>query len=230
MQQEIALHLVEKARSLGATLAGIVCVAELRGAPSARAAQVDEAWLRDDQSVLVVALAHSINEPELDWWGTESGTPGNHRLKVICQQLKSLAVKEFELKSQVLKYQPGTLGIYLKDAAVLAGLGGMGANNLLITPQYGPRLRLRGLLLDVELPTTQALAFSPCESCDRRCWRACPQQAFALGSFDRQKCRVQMNQDEANGTAMEAADEKVVTRIKYCRACELACQAGDLSA
>jgi epoxyqueuosine reductase len=230
MQHETALYLVEKARSLGATLAGIVRVSELKGAPSARASEMDETWLRDDQSILVLALAHSIDEPELDWWGTKNATLGNHRLKMISEELKLLAAKEFEIESQVLKYQPGTLGIYLKDAAVLAGLGVMGANNLLITPQYGPRLRLRGLLLEAELPTTQALPFLPCESCDRRCWRACPQQAFGSGSFDRQKCRVQMNQDEANGTAMETAEGKVVTQIKYCRACELACLAGDLSA
>lgn len=230
MQQETALQLVEKARSCGATLAGIVRVAELRGCPSVRASELDETWLRDGQSVLVLALEHSIHAPELDWWGTQGGTQGNQSLKTISEQLKFVLAKEFKIKSQLLEYQPGNLGVYLKDAAVLAGLGVMGANNLLITPQYGPRIRLRGLLLEAEIPTTEALPFSPCESCDRRCWRACPQKAFGSGTFDRPCCREQMRKDEFNRTAVEIAQSGWVTCVKYCRACELACPAGDLSA
>jgi epoxyqueuosine reductase len=230
MQQETALQIVEKARSFGAMLAGVVRAAELRGCPSAQASEKDETWLRDDQSVLVLALEHSISQPELDWWGTESGTQGNHRLKAISERLKSVLAKEFKLKSQLLQYKPGNLSVFLKDAAVLAGLGVMGANNLLITPQYGPRVRLRGLLLEAEIPTTQALPFSPCESCDRRCWQACPQQAFGSGSFDRPSCRVQMRKDELNRTAVETSQWGWITYVKYCRACELACPLGDISA
>ena len=230
MQQETALQLVEKARSFGATLGGIVRVAELMGAPSARASKKDETWLRDGQSVLVLALEHPISEPELDWWGTESGTQGNHRLKIISEQLKFALAKEFKIKSQLLKYQPDSLAVYLKDAAVLAGLGVMGANNLLITPQYGPRVRLRALLLDADIPTTQALPFSPCETCDQRCWQACPQKAFRLGAYDRPSCRAQMRKDEINRTAVETSQWGWITYVKYCRACEFACPVGDIRA
>ena len=230
MQQETALQLVEKARSFGATLAGVVSVAELKRAPSARSSEMGETWLRNGQSVLAIALEHSISKPGLDWWGTESGTQGNHRLKIISEKLKFVLAKEFKIESQLLKYQPGNLGVYLKDAAVLAGLGGMGANNLLITPQYGPRIRLRGLLLDAEVPTTEALPFSPCETCDRRCWLACPQQAFRSGSYDRPSCRAQMRKDELNRTAVETSQWGWITYVKYCRACELACPLGDIRA
>jgi epoxyqueuosine reductase len=113
---------------------------------------------------------------------------------------------------------------------VLAGLGVMGANNLLITPQYGPRIRLRGLLLEEDLPTTQALPFSPCETCDRRCWQACPQQAFRSDTYDRSGCRAQMRKDELNRRAVETAQWGWITYVKYCRACELACPVGDISA
>ena len=230
MQQETALQLVEKARSCGATLAGVVRVAELKGALSAQASHADESWLRDDQSVLVMALEHPISTPDLDWWGVRGGTQGNQSLKTICEQIKFALAKEFKIKSQLLKYQPGNLAVYLKDAAVLAGLGVMGANNLLITPQYGTRLRLRGLLLDAEIPTTEALTFSPCETCDRRCWLACPQQAFRSGFYDRPSCRVQMRKDELNRTAVETSQWGWITYVKYCRACELACPVGDITA
>lgn len=231
MEQQTALQIVEKAQSLGATLAGIVRAAELRGCPSARSLQKDESWLRDDQSVLVLALEHPVSQPELDWWGTESGTQGNHRLKLISMQLKSVLERQFRIKSQLLQYQPNRdLSVFLKDAAVLSGLGIMGVNNLLITPQYGPRIRLRGLLLDADLPTTKAQLFSPCETCERHCWKACPQHAFDSESFDRLACRAQMRRDELNRTAVETAQWGWVTFVKYCRACELACPLGDLSA
>jgi epoxyqueuosine reductase len=231
MQQEAVSQIVEKAQSLGATLAGIVGGADLRGGPSARAFQKDESWLRDDQSVLVLALEHPVSQPELDWWGTESGTQGNHQLKLLSERVKLVLQKEFKIKAQLLQYQPRNLSVFLKDAAVLAGLGCMGANNLLITPQYGPRIRLRGLLLNAELPTTPpALPFSPCEACDRRCWKACPQQAFGSGVYDRLACRAQMGKDELNRTAVETPQWGWITYVKYCRACELACPLGDTSA
>lgn len=226
MQRETTFQIVKKAQSFGASLAGIVRVSELRGSPSVRASGSDMFWLLDNQSVLVAALEHPIKEPELDWWGTEGGTEGNYRLRIICERLRSVLAREFNIKSQRLKYQPGDMGIYLKDAAVLAGLGVIGANNLLITPQHGPRVRLLGLLLDAEIPATEAMQFSPCETCGRPCLSACPQQAFRSGSYDRTSCSKQMQKDESNRTTMETDQWGRVACIKYCRACELACPLG----
>jgi epoxyqueuosine reductase len=167
MKRGTALQIVEKAQLFGGTLTGIVRVADLGGYPSTRASDSDESWLRDDQSVLIVALEHTITEPELDWWGARDGTEGNHHLRIICEKVIFFLAREFKIESQLLHNQPGNLGIYLKDAAALAGMGTIGANNLLITPQYGPRIRLRGVLLDADFPKTEAFPFSPCETCDR---------------------------------------------------------------
>jgi epoxyqueuosine reductase len=57
-------------------------------------------------------------------------------------------------------------GIYLKDAAVLAGFGCIGMNNLMITPQFGPRQRIRVLLVNTVLPSTGSMDFDPCNGCD----------------------------------------------------------------
>lgn len=51
-------------------------------------------------------------------------------------------------------------GVYMKDAAVLAGLGRMGKHNMLITPRYGPRLRLRVMLTEADLPSMGMITFS----------------------------------------------------------------------
>jgi len=72
-----------------------------------------------------------------------------------------------------LPYHIENGGIYLKDAAVLAGLGTIGRNNLLITPEFGPRVRLRALLAGVDLPPTGPAGFDPCEGCPAPCLTDC---------------------------------------------------------
>lgn len=225
-QQEAVVQVLAAARSVGASVVGIGNVAEIRQAALERSYPVGQEWLPDGRSVLVLGLAHPANQPELDWWGTESGTAGNHQLKMICGKVKSVLSKQFNINAHILGYQPGTMGIYLKDAAVLAGLGCIGDNNLLINPQYGPRLRLRGMLLDVDLPSSGVSDFSPCGGCEHPCWKACPQSAFASGSYNRFNCRAQMRRDELNRKAVDTRQWGWVTFVHYCRACEFSCPVG----
>lgn len=66
-----------------------------------------------------------------------------------------------------------------KDAAVLAGLGTMGRNSLLITPEFGPRVRLACLVTEAPLEhTPPAVQEDLCVGCNA-CIRACP--AHAIG-------------------------------------------------
>jgi epoxyqueuosine reductase len=64
-----------------------------------------------------------------------------------------------------------------KHAAELAGLGTMGRHTLLITPEYGPRVRLAGLLTDAEIEPSPASRKDYCVNCDA-CIRACPAGAL----------------------------------------------------
>jgi epoxyqueuosine reductase len=64
-----------------------------------------------------------------------------------------------------------------KHAAELAGLGTMGRHSLLITPEYGPRVRLAGLLTDAEIEPSPVSKKDSCVNCDA-CIRACPAGAL----------------------------------------------------
>ena len=71
-----------------------------------------------------------------------------------------------------------------KHAAVAAGLGLFGINNLLITPEYGPRLRLATIITEADLPPDRPLGEAVqkklkegCETC-RKCVEGCPTGAF----------------------------------------------------
>jgi epoxyqueuosine reductase len=119
--------------------------------------------------------------------------------------------------------------VFLKDAAVLAGLGVIGRSNLLVTPQWGPRTRFRALLVEGDLePTGPIQDFYPCESCAELCHLACPRDAFSTGAYHRPACIQQIDADVAGrgsgGEPWQDGRPKLV--IKYCRACELACPVG----
>lgn len=212
----IATNIIEKARSSGASSAGITSIASLRNSPSYEVYGRVEGP-RGAKSVVVLALVHKTAEPQLDWWDAEGDSLGNRKLENIAKALRESLKEELNTTAHLLPYHVGKGGIFLKDAAALSGMGIIGMNNLLITPEFGPRVRLRALCLDVEVEPTGPSDFAPCETCDMPCRQACPQKAFKSGSYKRTLCNKQMKIDEAN---------RATTYIKYCRACELACPVG----
>jgi epoxyqueuosine reductase len=137
---------------------------------------LDAAWLRD-----IKAEAKT----EMDWWidAYSGGTPGNRMLIDINDKLAVWLENEMGIKTKKLPYYIEHGGILLKDAAVLAGLGCLGKNNMLVAPDYGSRIRLRAMFIDTMLPSTGPIDFDPCEDCAMPCRTACPQEAFAQTSF-----------------------------------------------
>ena len=77
----------------------------------------------------------------------------------------------------------------LTHAAVEAGLGTLGLNLQLLTPQYGPRVLLAAVLCSVEVecdrPMAQALCKGP--SCGR-CLKVCPADAVKQWDRDWESC------------------------------------------
>lgn len=185
-------------------------------------------WLPEARTVLVLGLHHPENDPRLDWW-ERGDTLGNRRLREISGSLKQWVYEEYKLDAQPLPYHMEKGGLFLKDAAVLSGMGIIGRNNLLLHPQWGPRIRLRSMLLAGDWQMTEALeGFTPCASCEGSCQKACPMNAFSQGKFSRSICRRQMKTDEENkvpyGKIAENGKRAMV--INYCRACELSCPVG----
>jgi epoxyqueuosine reductase len=64
-----------------------------------------------------------------------------------------------------------------KTAATMAGLGWIGKNGLLVTPEYGPRVRLGTVLTNIELPYGRPITESRCGDC-RVCVSRCPAKAL----------------------------------------------------
>ncbi|MGE4284633.1 MAG: 4Fe-4S double cluster binding domain-containing protein [Clostridia bacterium] len=75
-----------------------------------------------------------------------------------------------------------------KTAAVLSGIGWIGKSGLLITPEFGPRVRLGTILTDMPLPIFKDKVGSGCKSCSL-CTSSCPAMAIRGNEYDVEKGR-----------------------------------------
>jgi epoxyqueuosine reductase len=243
LDTSLSEKIIARARSYGGIRAGIAWLEDVLSAPSYRAAPeegeeytsqpaseegIETEWPPEAHSVLVLGLYHPNDNPRLDWW-YRGNTDGNRRLMEISESLRQWLRKEHGLGAYPLPYHVEWGGLFLKDAAVLAGLGIVGKSNLLLHPEWGPRIRLRSILLEGDFqPTGPIEEFLPCEACDAPCQRVCPQNAFSSGSYHRLSCVAQINADEANKVPSRESEEngKPIMVVTYCRACELACPVG----
>ena len=261
--KELKNQIIEKAKEFGACAAGIANVEALKKSPShliypyfgryksflnkeVPRDSGEVLWPPSAKSAIVIAVEHPEDKPELDWWqdGLKGGTPGNKELMTIVARLSDWLREEKNYEIKGLPYYVVQGGIFLKDAAVLAGLGCIGKNNMLVTPEYGPRVRLRAALLNVKLPATGPSDFDPCPACDMPCRKICPQKAFQKkihidnhfglsqlpgrsGVYSRPLCMDQMELDRENANKAENENQDRSARlIKCCRLCETSCPVG----
>lgn len=262
-EEEIKDQIIEKAKQFGASSAGIANVEALKESPSHRIyGRISDyqtvgnkeshvnpgevAWPENARSAIIIAVSHPEEKPEMDWWkdGYSGGTLGNRILISINSKLSEWLQEEKGIRTTRLPYHVEHGGIFLKDTAVIAGLGCIGKNNMLVCPEFGPRVRLRAMLTDELLPCAVPIGFDPCEDCDMPCRKACPQEAFEdriytgkefgidqlparTGVFSRRLCNQQMVLDGTRGERIEIDGQDGSGRIvKYCRRCEFACPVG----
>jgi epoxyqueuosine reductase len=257
---EIGNRIIDAAIENGATLAGIASMKALKtsashtiymhmgdysGIGTAKDKDVEQnkrlfKWPDSVRSVLVIGLSHPEDKPELDWWDGR-GTPGNRVLIDIIERASQQIESELKLKTHKLHYYVEKGGVFLKDAAVLAGFGCIGKNNLLLTPSFGPRIRLRALFIDADIDPTGPIAFDPCSDCKIYCRKVCPENAMDAkapifnsieasvqlpaqdGFYSREICNIRMEKDVSESIK---ARVKKRSQIKYCRKCEFVCPVG----
>ena len=173
--------ILKKAKQFGVHLAGYANADDLKVAPSFITAPkipvVDKVvgtlegemelnpgevnWPKEAKSILAVAVEHPENKPELDWWYGQISPSGNklliNAIKALCEWIPA----NFDIDVFHFPYFIEQGGIYLKDAAVMAGLGCIGRNNMVVTPEFGPRVRLRAMALSIPIPSTGPPGFDP---------------------------------------------------------------------
>jgi len=233
-------EIIARAESYDGINAGVVPLKDVLEGRSYKAVSKDQkntnkfergsigSWPMMTQTVLVLGLKHPEDNPQLDYWD-RGDTPGNRRLREISWSLEQWLKERYSLSAIPLAYLLEKGGLFLKDAAVLSGIGVIGRNNLLLHPEWGPRIRLRAMLMEGDFHGTDALTgFDPCKTCEVFCQRTCPVKAFPDGKFSGTKCSEQMAADEKNNVPAVDAGKNGHRNvlIKYCRVCEQSCPVG----
>ena len=263
-QKSLSVQIINRAMEYGASIAGIVNIQDLKKSPSHNISggmpkfdgvgiktvegkkPGEVQWPDEAESAIVITVAHPKEKPDYDWWrkGLKGGTKGNACLISVFSKLADWLETEKQIKCIKIPYHIEHGAVFMKDAAVLGGLGCIGKNNMVITPEFGPRVRLRVMLMNVDLPSTGISEFDPCIDCKEYCRKVCPQKAFdekiyseelfkrgempgRTGVYNRIRCNVQMEKDIENGKAVKIEASNISEyEVKHCRRCELICPVG----
>ncbi len=176
-----AFGLKRRARGWGASLVGVADLERLRGIQT-EPVDLLSGFTR------AVSLAVRLSDPVLDAI-VDQPTPlyAQHYQKVnalldelalrVSLALQSVGGRALPLPASQL-LDPVNLTSYIshKAVALAAGLGWQGKSLLLVTPAFGPRVRLVTVLTDVDLTPDGPLK-NRCGRC-RACATACPAQAI----------------------------------------------------
>jgi epoxyqueuosine reductase QueG len=161
------------------------------------------------KSVIVMAVAHSLGavySPDIMIW-TRSKMQTSRLLDAVAEKIGRMLEREGFLSLpvsadkpvEIFKHNPDTgkrfrqtraLGfISLKHAAVSCGMGEIGKNNLLLTPEFGPHQRLCAILTEAPLAVDSRRELHLCKDCGV-CIKACPSGALTDKGYDVDPCFV----------------------------------------
>ncbi|MBI2859055.1 MAG: epoxyqueuosine reductase [Chloroflexi bacterium] len=183
--QKLTDDLKSLAKANGATLTGVADVEKIPvTAPPLPATRV----MASAKTVFVFAhpmLRGSIESPSLSC--AMASTHAIYREEDILSHRAGLLLEEHGYRAALIaaaspiemsRETKGLLGdISLRHAAEAAGIGRIGRNRLLLTPKYGPRVRLGAIVTDAPLVAENPAMENPCDECGL-CIEACPARAL----------------------------------------------------
>jgi len=92
----------------------------------------------------------------------------------VARLLEDLGYRAIPIPAAYPRINKELMGVFShRHAAVLAGLGEIGLNNLLITPQFGPRVRLVSVVTEMLLESDKPYQKSLCRRQQHKCGKAC---------------------------------------------------------
>jgi epoxyqueuosine reductase QueG len=135
-------------------------------------------------------------------------------------------------------------GLPQKQLARLAGFGNYGKNSLIISPRYGPWMRLNTVLTDAVLEYDEPFTEDLCKDCEL-CVSACPTGALSPYKIDHSRCMAGLHDGEwlelfsgessfedfrsvENGDSLFSGHSPRLTRNTFlmCMTCQKACPYG----
>ncbi len=196
------------ARSRGATLVGVASIERFSKAPQGHhpkeflpnVKSVISVGLRINKSS-ILQLPKSIKEYKMNY------DMANMKLNILAWEIsRFLEDQGYEAlaipASSPYSLKENSADVSHKHAAVVAGLGSFGINNLVLTPDYGPLIRFITVLANAKLRANRPLNKDIClgEKC-LKCVKACPANALEEPQYnasegwrmDKEKCHEYMH-------------------------------------
>ncbi len=189
----------------GIDLVGVASAGDLLLAQPARP---PSALMPSARSVIVMAVAHSLGAvyaPDIRLW-TRNKMQTSRLLDRTAEKIGRFLEHQGFLSLPISADKPveihrrdpdtgerlihtKTLGqLSLKHAAVSAGLGAIGRSNLLITPRFGPHVRLGAVVTSAQLEPDKKEIYDPCPAGCSLCEQACPVGALRGGTYTVDPC------------------------------------------
>ncbi len=194
-----AAEVKDMARDLGADLVGIASADILNAfPPDPQWPQTPERVSPYCKSVIVIALAIpvavfrtklSLTVQYMDQAVLRRLDKVSHRL---ARKLEQKGWPSFITMGQEtdLRFKNGSYGrLSTRHLGIEAGLGTLGLDVNILTPEYGPRVYLTGILTELELEPDSPMTEQVCigESCSR-CLHSCPTNAVLHFGLDKRDC------------------------------------------
>jgi epoxyqueuosine reductase QueG len=188
-----------RAKQLGADLCGIASAATLNAfPPDPRWPQTPERISRYVKSVIVI-----VQRIPAGAFRCKSNVPVQYLDMLVLRRMDRVAMQlaceleragqpSFTLAAQetVWDYKRASYGqLSTRHLGVEAGLGTLGLEVNILTPEFGPRLYLTGVLTELELEADERMQEQVCigESCSR-CLHSCPPDAVRQWGLDKAGC------------------------------------------
>ena len=188
-----------RARELGADLCGIASAATLNAfPPDPRWPQTPERISPYIKSVIVIVQRIPVGA-----FRCKTNVPVQYLDMLVLRRMDRIALKlaqelerhghpTFTLAAQetVWDMKRASYGqLSTRHLGVEAGLGTLGLEVNILTPEFGPRLYLTGILTELELEPDQRMEEQVCigESCSR-CLHSCPPDAVRQWGLDKAAC------------------------------------------
>ncbi|MEM2124822.1 MAG: 4Fe-4S double cluster binding domain-containing protein [Candidatus Methanosuratincola sp.] len=207
-KSELTKRITRSALDAGASLVGIADLKQLEGLPSYDGLRLD--GFRS-------AISYAVSLPGLVFEMITESDPGrvyawayktaNQLLDIIgvrvASTISSYGGESLVVPSSMKVDTVNELGhVSHKAFALAAGMGWIGRNNLLVTPDFGPRVRLGTVLTDLDLDAGHPME-NRCGDC-RLCILSCPSKALSHSEFktrpatreeifDPKKCSARLN-------------------------------------
>jgi ferredoxin len=189
----------ERAKTLGADLVGIASARTLNAFPP------DPLWPQTPERISphVKSVIVIVQHIPVGAFRCKTNTPVQYMDMLVLRKMDKIAYRiaeeleaaghpTFAVPAQETEwaYKRASYGrLSTRHLGVEAGLGTLGLEVNILTPEYGPRVYLTGILTELELEADKPMAEQVCigESCSR-CLHSCPGDAVLHFGIDKRAC------------------------------------------